>query len=163
MNQQVGNEEYGIILGLAHIDLDRGAVLFHNDAVKSQRDGDPLVLFDAAVIMGVQIGDILILIQRILLHIDSGAVDMRAKKVHARLHGLLSDLVHHQTFIHIHRINLVSGLHAPALFDQVIQFAVTCLFNQVHQRIHALALSLAVIQEIHIFPGKCIGCLYLLI
>ena len=76
MDQQIGNEEHRIFRLLAYSHLHHSTVLFHDDAVDRQRDRHPLVLFDAAVVMGIQQGETAVFIQRVLLHIHAGGIDV---------------------------------------------------------------------------------------
>ena len=64
MGQQIGDAETGIHDVLADGDLDGGAVLLRHDAVERQRDGGPLILADAAVIMGFEVGQAVFLKKR---------------------------------------------------------------------------------------------------
>ena len=67
MDQKVRNAYDRIVIVFADHYVQNRAVLFCDDAVQRERDGHPLVLFDTAVIMRVQICKARILIQRILL------------------------------------------------------------------------------------------------
>ena len=145
MDQQIGHEEYRIILVLTNIDFYTGAVLFHDDSVDCQWNGHPLVLLHATVIMGVQISESTILIQGILLYIQSGAVDMGSKDVHALCHGFTADLEHGDGFVHPYAVYLISGFKSSALFDQALQFTVTGLLNGIDNGVNALSLGLTVV------------------
>ena len=81
MDQQIRNEEYRIVFVFTDIDLYDGAVLLCNDAVQRQRQGYPLIFLDTAVIMSIQEGKIGILIQRVLLDVQSGGIDMCTQNV----------------------------------------------------------------------------------
>ena len=145
MDQQIGYKEHRIILVLADIDLYTGTVFFHDHTVDCQRDGHPLVLLHATVIMSIQISKSTILIQRILLHIQSGAVDMGSEDVHALCHGLTADLEHGNGFVHPYAVYLISGFQSGALFDQALQFTVTGLLNGIDNGVNALSLCLTVV------------------
>ena len=53
MNENVRNEEYRVVILFSYIDFYGRSVFFHNDTVKSQGKGYPLVLLDTAVVMGI--------------------------------------------------------------------------------------------------------------
>ena len=52
MRQQIGNGEHGFVFVFAEADADDFAVGFHDDAVNGQRTGKPLILAQAAVVVG---------------------------------------------------------------------------------------------------------------
>ena len=71
VNQQIRNGKYGIRILLSYGNIHPAAVLSNHNSVNCQRKRHPLILLDAAVIMGVQISESTILVQRILFHIHS--------------------------------------------------------------------------------------------
>ena len=83
MNEQVRHAEHGVFRVFADLHVHNAAVLLRHHAVQRQRDGDPLIVLDAAVIVRVQEGEIVGLVQRVLLHVQARAVDVRAQDVHA--------------------------------------------------------------------------------
>ena len=60
MRQQIGDRELRILGILADDDLNGLAVLLRHDAVDFQRDGDPLVFLDAAVVMRLEKADLVL-------------------------------------------------------------------------------------------------------
>ena len=145
MDQQIGYKEYRIILVLADIDLYTGTVFFHDHTMDCQGNSHPLVLLHTTVIMGVQISESAILIQGILLYIQSGTVDMGSEDVHSICHGLTADLEHGDGFVHPYAVYLISGFKSSALFDQALQFTVTGLLNGIDNGVNALSLGLTVV------------------
>ena len=87
MDQQIGYKEYRIILVLTDIDLYKGTVFFHDHTVDCQWNGHPLVLLHHRN-NGCQISESAILIQGILLYIQSGAVDMGSRMFMPSVMGL---------------------------------------------------------------------------
>ena len=67
MGQKIGNVEHRIGGILTQNHVHRGAVLTDHGAVEGKRDGCPLILFDAAVVMGLEHGKTGIAVQGILL------------------------------------------------------------------------------------------------
>ena len=55
VGQKVGDHQYGILVLFTDGDGNSAAVLTADNAVQCQRNGDPLVLADAAVMMGLEI------------------------------------------------------------------------------------------------------------
>ena len=65
MGKQVRNAELGIARLLADGNRNRFAVRFYHDAVHRKGNRAPLVLADPAVIVGLQIRDLIFLKQRV--------------------------------------------------------------------------------------------------
>ena len=57
MNEQVGYEEYRIILILTYVNLNCSTVLLDYNAMDCKRNCNPLILLDTTIIMCVQISD----------------------------------------------------------------------------------------------------------
>ena len=109
MDQQVGHKKYRIIVIFSHAQYHCLPALFDDDAVNSQRYRGKLVFFDSSVVVGVQIGDAAVLIERILFDVEPGGIDMRTQNVHAALKGLCADLEKDHGFVHPHAVDLISG------------------------------------------------------
>ena len=65
VNQEVGDVKHRIARILTDRDFDRGAVLLHDNAVHCERHAAPLVLLDAAVVVGLKECNVIRLIERI--------------------------------------------------------------------------------------------------
>ena len=76
MRQQIGDAEYGIALFFADGYGQAGAVLADDGAVQGQRDGGPLVLLDAAVVVGLEEALLALLVQGPGLEVQTGAIDV---------------------------------------------------------------------------------------
>ena len=150
MNQQVRDVEDGVAGLITDIQRDGRAVLLDNNAVERQRQRHPLVLLDAAVVVRVEVRKVLILIQRILLDVNAGRVDVRAQNVHAALHRLLTDDEEHDILVHPRTINAVARLERFTVLDDVHQVLEALCFRLTHALRDALTLGLAVVQECHI-------------
>ena len=59
--------------------------------------------------MGIEIGKSAVLIQRVLLDIESRGVDMSTEDIHSVLHRLMADFHQYNGLIHPHCIYLVTG------------------------------------------------------
>ena len=147
MYQQVGKHQHGVVFILADDHIRRRAVLFHQDAVDGHGLSHPLVLFDAAVIVGVQISLAVALIQGVLLHIHPGRVDVGAQDVHAVLQGLLAQLEQGQGLVHADGVDLVAGDHAAAAAQGGLQRHIAGGLCQTDGLRHAFPLGLALVQK----------------
>ena len=83
MRQKVGDIKHGIRIVFADFNVDFRAVRFHYDAVQRKRNREPLILFDAAVIMRFQKGKFALFVKWDLFQVKTGAVDVRDENSHA--------------------------------------------------------------------------------
>ncbi|MPN11606.1 hypothetical protein SDC9_158909 [bioreactor metagenome] len=65
MGQKVGDGKHGIVGGISHRYVDGRTVLFINHPLQREGQSRPLIFFDAAVIMGLKKGEIVLFIQGI--------------------------------------------------------------------------------------------------
>ena len=79
MDQEVRHAEDGVALFLADADLDDRAIFLDDDAVQSERQRDPLVLLDAAVVMRVEVSEAAVLVGRGLPDVEAARIDVRAE------------------------------------------------------------------------------------
>ena len=107
MNQQVGNHEYRIFLFLSDHDFHNGSVFFGYNAVECHRSGYPLIFFDAAIVVRVQIREFFVFVQRILFNIDARRVNMCTQNIHACGDRLFAHAQQREGFAHIIRVDLV--------------------------------------------------------
>ena len=108
-----------------------------------QGDGHPLVLANAAVVVGLEEGQLGILIEGIGLEIQPGGVDVGRADVDALAEGPGADHRQHQGFAPVHPVKLVAGIHRHAPGEGLEALGL----GQAHRLIHALPLRLAGIQE----------------
>ena len=92
MGQKIGYAEYGVAGIVAHIHVNHGAVGFRHHTVKRQRQRYPLVVLDAAIVVSVEEGKPVVLVNRVLLQVQTGAVDVGAQDIQARLERLGADV-----------------------------------------------------------------------
>ena len=81
VNEQVSDAKHGVARVFAHVHALNAAVFFRDNAVNGERQRDPLVLLDAAVVMRVEQRQITRFIERVLLDVQTRAVDVRAQNV----------------------------------------------------------------------------------
>ena len=109
MGQQVRDDKLGLLV-LAQPYLHHGAVLLGHHAVKLQGDGDPLVLADAAVVMGLEKGQLTVLVQGVGLQVQAGGVDMGGHDLGALFQALLAYDSQHDALAPVYAIDTVAGL-----------------------------------------------------
>ena len=114
VNQQVGDHQDGIVLVLTDGDGNGGAVLAAHNAVDGKRHTGPLILLDAAVVVGLEVGNFAVLIQRLGLHVHAGGVHMGGADVRTLGKRLLANHGNHKALAAVVQINLIAGLHVHA-------------------------------------------------
>ena len=156
MRQQVRDAEDGIRLVLAHIHADGGAVGTGEHAVDGQRHGAPLILADAAIVVGLEIAEMVGLVQRVGAQIQAGAVGVGNDQMEALLIGTGANGGSHDSLVQLDEVDLITG--------GVSLFGVKQLVASVLQHLLALsghlALGLAVIEELAVALCKIGGCLF---
>ena len=83
MREEVGDGQNGIIWLLADVQLDFRAVFLEDDAMEGEREGDPLVFLDAAIVMRVEQDELVVFVERRRLEVETRAVDMGADEFEA--------------------------------------------------------------------------------
>ena len=109
VGEKVGDAEDGVRGVLANHDLDDTPVLLGNNAMDCQRQGCPLVGLHAAVVVRVKRGDVVSLLERVLLDVQAGRVDVGTKDVDALLKGLRAQFDKHEALAANRRVDLVAG------------------------------------------------------
>ena len=151
MYQQIGDEENRILLIFTDIQFYRGAVLLHHYSVNGKRNSNPLIFFYAAVIVSVQIGKSSLLIERILLNIQSGAVNMCSQNINAFRHWLFTDAEHNNGLIHPYTVYFIAFNKFLTILNKHFQLTVAFFFNGIYNGVNTLSFRLAVIQKIPVF------------
>ena len=142
MDEQIGDTHHGIVLIFADDHVHHGAVLLGHHAVEGQGQRHPLILLDAAVVVGIEIGKIRILIEGVLLQVHPGAVDVGAHDVEALLQRLAADDVQLDRLVHGVHVHPVPGLQG---FD-LLQVHVPGLLRPADGLPGAFPLGLAAVQ-----------------
>ena len=78
MRQQIGHAEDRVGWIVAQRNIDHGAILLGHYAFECERQRDPLIVLDAAVIVGIEQHKIRSFVKRILLQVETRGIDMRA-------------------------------------------------------------------------------------
>ena len=163
MNEQIGDCEDRLVLVFSQDDIDLCSVLLDDDAVDGQRDRDPLVLLDAAVIVRIEVAEPVALIERILLDVDARRIDVGAQNVHALFDRLLPDVVEHQRLAVVLGVDLIACFQLRAFRDAVGQIPVARLLRHLDGNAHAFAFGLAPVQTILIADAQVLHLCSLLI
>ena len=114
VRQQIGDDELRLIRLAADGNVDRAAVLKRDGTVQLQRDRDPLVLLDAAVIVRLEIRQLRILIHRRLLEVEARRVDVCARDHAAAVERLLPEHGQHKRLAAVVDIHLRARLQRHA-------------------------------------------------
>ena len=109
MGQQVGDAEHGVALILTHAHRNAGTVCTGEHAVDGQRHGAPLILADTAVVVGLEIAEMVGLVQRIRAQVQPGAVDVGNDQTEALFKRSLSDGSGHHRLVLLHKVDLLAG------------------------------------------------------
>ena len=118
-----------------------------------QRQRDPLVLLDAAVIVRVQIGHVFIFVERILLDVQAGRINVCAEDVHALFQRLTAELECCDGLFVVHRVELGSGGELHALFASFVHADVAVLTQRADGIGDGFALGFAQVEVFFIIGG----------
>ena len=110
MDQQIGDHQNGVVSLFADGDGNVGAVLQADNAVQCQLHGGPLVLLDAAVVVGLKVCDLGILIQGIGFQVQTGGVHVSGADIGTLCQGLGADHSQSDGLVAIIVVDLVTGL-----------------------------------------------------
>ena len=119
--------------------------------MEGQGDGHPLILADAAVVVGLEIGQLAVLIEGVGLQVQPGGVDVGRRQLNALVQGLFPDVGQHDGLAPVADVDLVPGFqeHAPAVGP------VARLLRQADGLRRAEALGLAGVQKA-LVPGAVV-------
>ena len=143
MGQQVPHGELGIPGVLPDAHGDGGAVPAHHHPVEGQGDGGPLVLLDPPVVVGLAVGQLLVLIEGVLLQVQPGGVDVGRPDDGPLVQPLPADHRQEEGLAPVVAIDLVPGLELLPP-DQGAEAGGLGLGDGV---VHALPLDLPGVQE----------------
>ena len=155
MGQQVGDAEDGVVLVLADADGHRGAVVAGEDTVDGQRHGAPLILADAAVVVGLEVAQVVGLVQRGRAQVQTGAVGVGDDQTEAVLKAARADGGGHDRLLELDEVDLVAGL--VGLLG--VELDVAGILEHLLAFCGDLALGLAIVEELLVALGKVVGLL----
>ena len=143
VRQQVVDDELRVGGIGADLDEDLAAVGADDLAVQLQRDRDPLVLADAAVVVGLEIGQLGVFIEGVGLEVQPRRVGMGRADVRALGQGLAADHGEQDGLAAVDGVDLVAGLQGHA----VLQRTEARLLGQLHRGDDAFAFGLRAVKE----------------
>ena len=163
MGEEVRDAEHRVRRVFADADLDGLARLERDDAVDSQRERDPLVLLDAAVIVRVEQSDIRVLVERVLLGVEARRVDVGAQDVEAVLERVGTEHRQDEGLAVGLGVDLVAGLELALLLDGLGERLVPGLFGQSDRGAHAFALGLVLRDELDVIVAEFLELIEILV
>ena len=146
MYKQIRDHEYRIIFFFSDTYFFCRAVLFHDHTVNGKGLSHPLIFLDAAVVMRVKVCKSFVLVERVLLHVDTRGIDVRAEDIHSRRERLLADAEKRKHLVHVHRIYLVPCLQLVSCCQYFFDTAVACRLRHADAQLHTFTLGLAGIE-----------------
>ena len=110
MDQKVGHVENRVVVIEAHIDFYFLAIFGVYHADQSQRDAGPLVFLDAAVVVGAEIHDAFLLMDRVCFEVQTRGVDVGAYDLDACMHRFFADNGQDHRLAFLVPVHFVTGL-----------------------------------------------------
>ena len=125
-------------------------------AAQFERDSGPLVLFDAAVIVGLEKGHAAVLVQRHGADIHTRCIQMGGGQAHALLEALFADYGQRDPFVAVDLVKLVARLDGivPRPCAEALGLRQT---NHFPDRV---ALGLGFVQKFLVVPGIGLNVLF---
>ena len=157
VRQQIGDAENGIALFFADGYGQAGAVLTDDRTVQRQRDGGPLVLLDAAVVVGLEEALLALLIQGPGLEVQTGAVDMSHTDADAFGDAAAAEGSGDESLAAVIEVDLIPCL----VLLGVVKGDIAGLFQHGYGSGNSLALGLGGIQEGLVALAKIVSSLQL--
>ena len=114
VDQQVGDHQNGVALVLTDGDGYLRAVLLADHAVNGKGHAGPLILFDAAIVMGFGKGDFGILIQGLGLQIQPGRIHMGSADIGALCQRFRTHNGNQEALAPVVQIDLIAGFYLHA-------------------------------------------------
>ena len=111
VRQQVGDNELrvGRLVAYAHLHALDLAVLAHADnAAQLERNGRPLILLDAAVVVGLEERHAVVLVQRHGADINTRRIEVRGGQAHALGEALFANNSQHDALVTVDAVDLVA-------------------------------------------------------
>ena len=154
VHQQIGDAEHGVAFVFAHVHLDDAAVFLGDYAMDGQGKRDPLVFLDAAVIMRVKQRESARFIQRVLLDVQAGAVNVGAEDIEALLHGAAADLCQDDRLAETVGVHFIACFEHGACRSRFVDGDIACRAGHGHGRGCAFAFGLVFGDERLVIGGE---------
>ena len=143
MDQKIRNTKNRILCFLADGQFNNSSILLRHNAMQCQRNGRPLVFLDTAVVMSIQKRHLAVLIQRILLEIQTRRINMSTQNIHTLLHRFCPDLEQYHQFFLVYRIHFISGFQLFSGCNCFLQRNITMFLCHFYSQMRTLALGLS--------------------
>ncbi len=146
MGEKVGDDELRVarLVADAHLDaLDLALVADADNAAQLERNGGPLVLLDAAVVVGLEKGHAVVLVERHSADVDARRVQMCGGQTDALCEALRADHGEHDALVAVDAVNLVTGL------EGIVARPCAKALGLCHacDLLHGVALGLSLVEE----------------
>ena len=162
MRQQVGDNELrvGRLVAYAHLYTLDLAVLAHADnAAQLERNGRPLVLLDAAVVVGLEERHAVVLIQRHGADVNTRRIEVRGGQAHALGEALFTNNSQHDALVAVDAVDLVA--RAKRVIARPGTEALALSHAGDFQ--HSVTLGFALVEEFFITLGVGLNALLVLV
>ncbi|MPM71479.1 hypothetical protein SDC9_118444 [bioreactor metagenome] len=143
MGQKVCDDQLGVTLVRADVDGDSLSIFQRHHAMKLHGNSGPLVLSDAAVVVGLEVAQLAVLIQRVGLQVQPGRVDVGGGDLRALAERLFPDAGQIHALAPVAEVQLVPRLQLHAAGKGLE----ASLLRQPYQLLRALPLGLARVQK----------------
>ena len=163
MRQQIRHAKYGIVWILAQRDGHHRTVLLRHHAVQRQRQRDPLVILDAAVIMRVKQREAVGFVQGILLQVKARGIDVRTQNIQTLGQRLRAQLDQHERFAMRMRPHFVTRLQGATIADCLLERNIPSVLSCGNSSSSAFALGLILGDELDILGSKAFELLHILL
>ena len=143
VGQQVVDDKLGVRGLVTHMEFHSRAVCQRHHAVKLQGHRHPLILADAAVVMGLEIGHLRLFIEGAGLQVKAGSIGVGGGDVGPLGEGLAADNSQHDALAAVVAVDLIASLqrHVGHIFHEAL------LLGKLDAVLHALTLRLAAVEE----------------
>ncbi len=152
MGQQIGDTEHRIARLLANGHIQSGAVLAHHCSVQGQRQSGPLILLDAAIVVGLEEGQAAVLIQRVGLEVQTRGIDVADDHPNTLLQILGADGGQDQCLAAHIAVDPLAGLIATIR----IKGGVAGFFQHLHRGAYRFTLDFCMVEEGFILLTECV-------
>ena len=159
MWQKICNYKFRFVILFANHNIRLRSVLADHNSMDCKRHRNPLILLHTAIIMGIQVSNLLLLIKRILLDINSRRINMSPQNIHTILNRLRSCLEEDDCPSHIIHINFITGFYRFFIFPEFLHVPVSGFLCKTNCLSDTFSLRLSRIQT---FPVLLIHPLQLL-
>ena len=154
MRQKIVNGKHRVTCSAADGNLDCFTIFQSNHTMQFQRNGNPLIFADSAVIVCLQKCHFFRLIQRILLQIQSRRINVRCTNINTVFQSLAANYRQHNSLAAVNTIYLITRFKLHATLKGHIAVGL----SQTNSIVHTLTLGLAGIQILFVILAVGLHC-----